>query len=357
MKWLKKLTLPLILMILFSFIVISAGLYYIQKIFLINNNMQPNSSSSSSSNTALPVSAEVAAARGIVTEYAKKYGIEEYVDLLLAIMHQESGGRGNDVFQASESLGLPPNTLGYVDSIKQGCKITSDRIRAAGVKSPSDIDGIKLALQGYNFGGGYITYALKEDGRWTQENTFAYAKKHSKGKRNVGKKIEQFGPWHYGDQYYTQHVLRFYSYGACNGDDNVDGNTIISGNGTLKNPCPKARITSEFGPRRAPVAGASRDHKGRDYGAPVGTPIYASASGTVEIVSTHAIRGNYVVINHGNGLKTYYQHNSKNLVKVGQKVQVGQEIAKVGRTGRVSGPHLHFEVHVNGKEVDPRKYL
>lgn len=353
MKWLKKLCIPSVLVIFFSFIVISAGVYQLQQIVVLNGNKRPNISSE---NTSLPVNFEVEAARSIVTQYAQKYGIEEYVDLLLAIMQQESGGRCSDVFQASESMGLPPNTLGYVESINQGCKVVSQRIRAANVKSPSDILGIKLAIQAYNFGGGYIPWALQKDGFWTQENTFSYAKKYSKGVKNTGKRIEQLGPWRYGDQYYTKHVLRYYGYGGCNGDDNINNN-IVTGNGTLKNPCPKARITSEFGPRKAPVAGASTYHKGRDYGAPVGTPIYASASGTVEIVSTHAIRGNYVVINHGNGLKTYYQHNSKNLVKVGQKVQVGQEIAKVGRTGRVSGPHLHFEVHVNNTEVDPRKYL
>lgn len=357
MKWLKKLSLFFVLPTFFSFIVIAALINQFQQVFLLhgNKNQTPNNSSN---NTTIKLNFEVEAARGIVTQYAKKYGIGEYVDLLLAIMQQESGGRSPDVFQSSESLGLPPNTLGYVDSINQGCKAISERIHSAKVKSPADILGIKLAIQAYNFGGGYIKWAISKDGCWTQENTFSYAEKYSKGRRNTGKRVEQLGPWHYGDQYYTKHVLRYYNYGACNGDNNLDDNSIvIQGNGTLKNPCPKARISSEFGPRRAPTAGASTYHRGRDYAAPSGTPIYASASGTVEVVSTHNIRGNYVIINHGNGLKTLYQHNTKNLVHIGQKVSVGQQIATVGKTGLVTGAHLHYEVHLNGNPVDPRKYL
>ena len=148
-----------------------------------------------------------------VLTQAKKQGMEAYIELFLAVMQQESGGNGNDVFQASESKGLPPNTLSADESIKQGVAYLSAMIRKAGCTSPTDIAHIKLALQGYNFGGGYIDFAIKKDDKWTQNNTFAYAKKQSKGKRNTGKRVEQLGPWHYGDQYYTQHVLRYYSTG------------------------------------------------------------------------------------------------------------------------------------------------
>ena len=144
-----------------------------------------------------------------VLTQAKEQGMEAYIELFLAVMQQESGGNGNDVFQASESKGLPPNTLSADESIKQGVAYLSAMIRKAGCTSPTDIAHIKLALQGYNFGGGYIDFAIKKDGKWTQNNTFAYAKKQSKGKRNTGKRVEQLGPWHYGDQYYTQHVLRY----------------------------------------------------------------------------------------------------------------------------------------------------
>ena len=150
---------------------------------------------------------------------------------------------------------------------------------------------------------------------------------------------------------------------AANANKKPSGNkpsapVITGGNGYLSNPCPAGRITSEFGPRKAPVPGASTFHEGRDYGAPSGTPIYAAAEGTVIRTGYQAVRGNYVVIRHPNGLTTWYQHCTDIFVSAGQKVSRGQNIATVGATGRVSGPHLHFIVEEpSGELVDPRKYL
>ena len=101
----------------------------------------------------------------------------------------------------------------------------------------------------------------------------------------------------------------------------------------------------------------STNHKVRDYAAATGSPIYAAASGTVTTVGYSNARGNYVVINHGNGLATLYQHCSAIYVSQYQSVSAGQNIAAVGSTGNSTGPHLHFEVHVNGTPVDPRLYL
>lgn len=169
-----------------------------------------------------------------VLTQAKEKGMEAYIELFLAVMQQESGGNGNDVFQASESKGLPPNTLSADESIKQGVAYLSAMIRKAGCTSPTDIAHIKLALQGYNFGGGYIDFAIKKDGKWTQNNTFAYAKKQSKGKRNTGKRVEQLGPWHYGDQYYTQHVLRYYSTNNTGNTGNAQDPKKVAVNDRLK---------------------------------------------------------------------------------------------------------------------------
>ena len=130
-----------------------------------------------------------------------------------------------------------------------------------------------------------------------------------------------------------------------------------SGSGRLSNPCPSGYISSEFGGRTSPGGIGSTNHKGRDYAAGTGSPIYASASGTVTTVSYNVARGNYVVINHGNGLSTLYQHCSATYVSAGQSVSAGQNIAAVGTTGYSTGPHLHFEVWVNGTPVDPRLYL
>lgn len=158
------------------------------------------------------LSSSVEQYRSVVKKEAEKLGKGQFTDLFLAVMQQESGGNGTDVFQASESMGLPVNTLSTDRSIKQGVKYLSSCLDTAGCKSPVDIDKIKLALQGYNFGGGYIGYALQKDGKWTQANTIAFAKQKSGGKRNTGSRVTALGPWKYGDSYYTKHVLRYYSY-------------------------------------------------------------------------------------------------------------------------------------------------
>ncbi len=136
------------------------------------------------------------------------------------------------------------------------------------------------------------------------------------------------------------------------------GASVVSGNGTFTHPCPGyTRISSTFGYRTAPTAGASTNHKGVDFAAPSGTPIYAAASGTVTSAGYSGNAGNLLVINHGNGLATYYMHCSKIYVSAGQKVEKGQNVAAVGSTGNSTGPHLHFQVMVNGTPVNPLTYL
>lgn len=129
------------------------------------------------------------------------------------------------------------------------------------------------------------------------------------------------------------------------------------GGGPLSNPCPSAWISSEFGGRESPGGIGSTNHKGRDYAASAGTSILAAAGGTVTTVSYIYYRGNYIQINHGGGLSTLYQHCSAIYASAGQSVSAGQVIAAVGSTGNSTGPHLHFEVWVNGVPVDPRLYL
>lgn len=167
-----------------------------------------SASAASTGNSAL--SENVLLYRDAVLAEAKQHGKEEYLNLFLAVMEQESHGAGSDVFQSSESKGLPAGTLSPEESIKQGVAYLSGMIDKAGVASPSDLERIRLALQGYNMSGGYIDYAVQSDGGWTQENVFAYAKMKSGGVRNTGNREKALGPWRYGDQYYTDHVLRYY---------------------------------------------------------------------------------------------------------------------------------------------------
>ena len=136
------------------------------------------------------------------------------------------------------------------------------------------------------------------------------------------------------------------------------GDSLISGNGYFTHPCPGyTRISSYFGYREQPLPGASTNHKGMDFAAPTGTPIYAAAAGTVVTARYSGNAGNMIVINHGDGIVTIYMHCHAMYVTAGQKVTKGQNIAIVGNTGNSTGPHLHFQVELNGVPVNPLNYL
>lgn len=123
-------------------------------------------------------------------------------------------------------------------------------------------------------------------------------------------------------------------------------------------PCPSSRrITSGFGNRAQPTAGASTNHKGIDIGASYGASIVAAASGRVTTSAYSSSAGNYIVISHGNGLSTVYMHCSALYVSAGQTVSAGQSIAAVGSTGYSTGNHLHFGVIKNGSYVNPTAYV
>ena len=125
----------------------------------------------------------------------------------------------------------------------------------------------------------------------------------------------------------------------------------------LKTPVSGARLTSGFGMRRHPLLGYSKMHAGVDFGVPQGTPIRAAGSGVVEIAGRHGAYGIAVEIRHNNKYETLYAHMSKLAagIRRGAKVNQGQIIGYVGSTGRSTGPHLHYEVHVNGRAVNPTR--
>ncbi|MBB4863489.1 murein DD-endopeptidase MepM/ murein hydrolase activator NlpD [Pseudomonas nitritireducens] len=124
-----------------------------------------------------------------------------------------------------------------------------------------------------------------------------------------------------------------------------------------RRPMEQARLGSPFGNRVDPFNRHLAFHSGQDFSAPTGTAIHAAAGGRVIVSGPNPSYGNRVEIDHGNGLVTRYAHASKLLVKVGDVVLPGQEIAKVGSTGRSTGPHLHFEVLYHGEFVDPQNFL
>jgi murein DD-endopeptidase MepM/ murein hydrolase activator NlpD len=116
-------------------------------------------------------------------------------------------------------------------------------------------------------------------------------------------------------------------------------------------------MTSSFGIRRDPFTGQAAMHSGLDFRGPIGAPIYAAAKGTVSFVGQINGYGNVVEISHGNGLMTRYAHMSKTHAMVGEPVEAGTVIGAIGSTGRSTGPHLHFEVRINGRAVNPRPFL
>ena len=165
----------------------------------------------SESNSYTPVSAEVEAYDPLIQEYARQHGIPEYVELIKAVMMQESGGQGNDPMQASEcgyNTQYPNTPNGITDpeySINVGIQNLAACLNAAAVENPVDMDRIKLALQGYNFGNGYISWAQTNYGGYTYANAVEFSTMQA----------ERLGWDSYGDTQYVSHVLRYYPFGRA----------------------------------------------------------------------------------------------------------------------------------------------
>ena len=118
------------------------------------------------------------------------------------------------------------------------------------------------------------------------------------------------------------------------------------------------RLIGSFGPRQDPFSGEGQEiHKGVDISGEVGTPIHVTADGIVRFADMMSGYGRLVVIDHGGGVETWYGHMSKTYVHAGQEIRRGELLGAVGMSGRVTAPHLHYEVHVNGRPVNPYQYL
>jgi murein DD-endopeptidase MepM/ murein hydrolase activator NlpD len=116
-------------------------------------------------------------------------------------------------------------------------------------------------------------------------------------------------------------------------------------------------ITSGFGTRSDPFTGGRAHHLGIDFSARTGDPVLAAAGGVVSFAGIKSGYGNVVEVDHGNGYSTLYGHNSRLIVRVGDIVRAGQQLARAGSTGRSTGPHVQCDVHVNGRPVNPRRFL
>lgn len=300
------------------------------------------------SSTTASVSDAVLQYAPLITQYANDNGIGRYVALLEAVMMQESGGMGVNVMQVDFA-----SVSTVEESIQMGVIYFRTCLEMARVTSPEDIDHIKVALQGYNYGTGYITWVWRNyDGEYTPENAQLFSDNQ---KALLGWQI-------YGDPQYVDHVLRYYHYGESGGVE------FITDGASFAWPVPgHTNITSGFGARWGTM------HKGIDIsdGNIQGVPVVASRAGTVtraDNACTHNYPknsscgcgggyGNRVEISHGDGTSTLYGHMVTITVSVGQTVEQGQVIGYIGSTGHSTGYHLHFEIKQNGVQVDPMLYL
>ena len=316
-------------------------------IVCISSNQVEEQNRQNAGNATASVSDAVLQYEPLIIQYANANGIGRYVALIEAIMMQESGGIGVNVMQVGFGT---VNTV--EDSIRMGVGYVRTCLEMARVTDPGDMDQIKVALQGYNYGTGYITWVWNNyAGEYTPENAQLFSENQ---KAALGWSV-------YGDPQYVEHVLRYYNPGETTIEFVTDGAQFAW-------PVPgHTNITSYFGSRWGTT------HKGIDIsdGNISGVPIVASRAGTVTRADNSCTHnypknsscgcgggyGNRVEISHGDGTSTLYGHMVTITVSVGQTVQQGQVIGYVGCTGHSTGYHLHFEIKQNGTQVDPMNYL
>lgn len=251
-------------------------------------------------------------------KYADKYFISDQIDVLMALSMQESGGRYLDVMQSSESIGLLPNSITDPEkSIKLGVEYFSKVYKKA--------DGdVKLALQSYNFGSGFIDYAKKRGG-YTKNVTVEFSRM----------KAKELGWSSYGDIDYVEHVMRY-----LQTDESIPNNP----KGKWNYPLPRMIVASEFGYRLHPIYQKMKLHAGIDLSCSMGDRISSVKEGQV-VGATHGVTGygNYVTVKHASNEYSRYAHLSEISVKIGDKLKAGARIGSCGSTGDSTGSHLHLE--------------
>lgn len=298
------------------------------------------------------VSAEVEQYRGAIQAELEKHGKGEHTDLLLALMMQESGGRGNDPMQASESK------CGYI-----GCITSPQESIEYGVKHFLSVmaqakNDVKLTLQSYNFGGGFINYVLENGGSYTKELAISFSQMMYQKLAHTGiyKCHRPSAIQHsacYGDIEYVDAVLKYLP-------SAVGGSSQQLAKGISAPVGRDMVITSKFGWRD--IGAGPEHHNGIDLRCDASISINAALDGKVVYAGTSGGApgyGNFVTIQHDTNLFTTYAHLSKVQISNGSSVKSGQQIGMCGSTGRSYGPHLHFEVKtaMYSGYMNPAKYL
>ncbi len=301
------------------------------------------------------VSAAVEQYRPLFEEYAAKYGVSDYVELLMAKTMQESGGLLDDVMQSSESLGLPPNSIEDPErSINVGVRYFSNMLE----KARGDV---KLTLQAYNFGGGFIDYAnAHNNGEYSKELAIEFSRmkyqelKHTGLYSCIRPESAATGAC-YGDIGYVEAVLSYLKGGVVEGEIEPTGDWVMPISGSFIQ-------TSDYGMRIDPFDGTKTMHRGMDFACTNAvTPIRAVDNGqVVSVRKGNTGYGNSVIIKHETGLYSHYAHLYSLHVTEGEVVQQKEAVGKCGTTGNSTGPHLHFEVLTKNQyrsDIDPAPYL
>lgn len=294
-----------------------------------------------------------------VLDCATEFEIPEYTDVLLAIMQGESGGEGLDIMQASEgefNTRFPNVPNGITDpqySIECGVQEFKKAAELAGVTSPDDEAHLKVAFQTYNFGMGYATWVKANyGGVYTLENAteFSEIQAASEWWKDYLISNGMRYPQPYGVPEYAEIIWEYYTSGR-----RYDSTQSVYGYVWPAPGC--TTISSPFGYRDGVL------HNGIDIaGQGGGTPVVAVAQGTVEVAGYNndpGGYGNFIQINHGDGVITQYGHIDQILVSPGDTVEKGQKIAVIGKgiIGSSTGPHLHFRMTRNGQPADPMDFL
>ena len=170
----------------------------------------------------------------------------------------------------------------------------------------------------------------------------------------ITNEIIESNPIYYISANLKDHNLKFYRFTSRNGETNFYDQDGKSSKKTLmKTPLNGARLSSGFGNRKHPILGFTKMHRGVDFAAPIGTPIFAAGDGIIEYSGWNGTYGKYIRIKHNGTFKTAYAHLSKVYKKRGTRIKQGDIIGTLGTTGRSTGPHLHYEILIHGKQVNP----
>ena len=170
----------------------------------------------------------------------------------------------------------------------------------------------------------------------------------------ITNKIIESKPIHYISANLKNNDLKFYRFTTRNGKSSFYDEEGKSSKKTLmKTPLNGARLSSGFGNRKHPILGFTKMHKGVDFAAPIGTPIFAAGDGIIEYSGWNGAYGKYIRIKHNGTFKTAYAHLSKIYKKKGTRIKQGDIIGTLGSTGRSTGPHLHYEILISGRQINP----